>query len=709
MIKSFFKYIIFCGFLTGFLFVNAQDKTTIEAVSFNSSEREYAPVYFNNGLVFCSTNIKNEALTYLVKETGKQHTDMYFVKKDSNGFGEPSLFSRALKSSFHDGPITFSADGKTAYFTRIQTINKKLSNNIGAENNLGVFKATFNGSEWTDIQPCFFNSNDYNVGQPSLSTDGNKMFVVSDKDGGFGGKDIYYSELKNGQWSDLFNLGEDVNSSSNEMFPFINKKGKLFYSSDKEGGNGGLDVYSAYQDNERWIELNLQDTSINSAFDDFGIVWNQEQTEGYFSSNRNGSDDIFKITVIYPEFTDCEELKEEQLCFEFFEEATLNADSVAMVYEWDFGDGSKEQQLEVYHCYKDPGLYIVELNVMDSMIDKTFINEATYELEILPIIQPRVVCPDSVFINEEFTIDVQQGKWEAYTIESSYINFGDEQVVKARQEKHRYKTPGEKIVEVLIAGTNLETGKLELNCFYKTIKVVKKDTTKEKKVLSLLEQQGFTIKEQLEEDTEGFFYALEILTSPTSVISDSTILKNYINQVKERYNSIDETYSYFVGKEDSPYDLIGEFKMAHQQGFETAEVKQYSTNQNEELATIGLINIDEEGNTNVVLKGILFNYESFSLTKESKKELDNLVLFLQNNKSINIEIEAHTDNKGNEAYNQKLSQKRANSVVNYLVQKGISNTRLKAKGYGETKPIASNTTDEGRAKNRRVAFKILAK
>ena len=92
---------------------------------------------------------------------------------------------------------------------------------------------------------------------------------------------------------------------------------------------------------------------------------------------------------------------------------------------------------------------------------------------------------------------------------------------------------------------------------------------------------------------------------------------------------------------------------------------------------------------------------------KSKVELDNLVKFLKENPEVSGEVSGHTDNIGDKARNQKLSQQRANSVRDYLVSHGIEASRLVYKGYGDAQPATSNDTEEGRAKNRRIEFKIL--
>lgn len=111
----------------------------------------------------------------------------------------------------------------------------------------------------------------------------------------------------------------------------------------------------------------------------------------------------------------------------------------------------------------------------------------------------------------------------------------------------------------------------------------------------------------------------------------------------------------------------------------------------------------------IVLRNIFFDFDKATIRPESANELDRLIKLLTDNPSIRIELGSHTDSKGSDDYNQKLSQQRSQSVVSYLIGKGIAASRLEAKGYGETVPIASNDTDEGRQQNRRTEFKILSK
>ncbi len=141
----------------------------------------------------------------------------------------------------------------------------------------------------------------------------------------------------------------------------------------------------------------------------------------------------------------------------------------------------------------------------------------------------------------------------------------------------------------------------------------------------------------------------------------------------------------------------------HSENFDIPIVAQYQeVTKDVELEKIAV------GST-IVLRNVFFDFDKSTLKPESNTELDRLVKILQDNPTMRIELSGHTDNKGSDDYNQKLSESRAKACVDYLVSKGIAANRLEYKGYGETKPIDTNDTDEGRANNRRTEIKIISK
>ena len=118
---------------------------------------------------------------------------------------------------------------------------------------------------------------------------------------------------------------------------------------------------------------------------------------------------------------------------------------------------------------------------------------------------------------------------------------------------------------------------------------------------------------------------------------------------------------------------------------------------------------DTEIGKSIIIEDLLFKTGKNELDKRSYRLLDQMVDFMSHNSTIKVEIAGHTDSDGSENFNQKLSEGRAQSAVNYLISKGISESRLVAKGYGESIPMEDNDTKEHKAKNRRVELKIIGK
>ncbi len=214
--------------------------------------------------------------------------------------GKPVPFSKALNTRFHEGPATFSADGSQIIFTR-NNFNEG-HKGVSEDNNvkLKLYSAQWGADDWTNIKELPFNSDDYSTAHPSLSKDGNLLYFVSDMPNGVGGKDIYVSRLENGQWTSPVNLGKTLNTKQDELFPFVDDRGNLYFSTaGRKGSLGGLDLYYAIlsKDGTKVIEVIHLDAPINSKGDDFGLVTDGARTMGYFSSNRrDGDDDIYRFT-----------------------------------------------------------------------------------------------------------------------------------------------------------------------------------------------------------------------------------------------------------------------------------------------------------------------------------------------------------------------------------------------------------------------------
>jgi len=147
-----------------------------------------------------------------------------------------------------------------------------------------------------------FNSNEFSITQCSISKDGQTLYFASDKEGGFGGTDIYVSYFYKNQWTYPINVGEPVNTPGNEMFPFIHKDNQLYFASDGHKGLGGLDLFESVVGSEGGInQVKNLGAPINSENDDFGLVLDEVKRQGYFTSNREGGkggNDIYKLNVL---------------------------------------------------------------------------------------------------------------------------------------------------------------------------------------------------------------------------------------------------------------------------------------------------------------------------------------------------------------------------------------------------------------------------
>ncbi len=212
----------------------------------------------------------------------------------------PQQFSETLNSKYHEGPATFTRDGAQIIFTRNSYREGRGRTNAGEGTKLKLYTARQQNGIWTDVTELSFNSNDYSVGHPTLSRDEQLLFFVSDMPGGFGGTDLYVSRYQNGAWGRPVNLGEDINTKGNELFPFVDDLGNLYFSTDGRKGLGELDIYFAAITTLTTgliVEsVDHLDAPINSPKDDFGLITDAGRRGGYFSSNRRGgNDDIYRF------------------------------------------------------------------------------------------------------------------------------------------------------------------------------------------------------------------------------------------------------------------------------------------------------------------------------------------------------------------------------------------------------------------------------
>jgi outer membrane protein OmpA-like peptidoglycan-associated protein len=222
---------------------------------------------------------------------------IYQARRNEEGIlHDPEPFALELIFRLHEGPVSFDRTAEKVYFT------KNDNQNVAPDGfrKLQIYSADKVDGEWVNIQKPSFNLANYNFCHPSLSVNGDVLFMASDMPGGFGGMDLYAVYFQDSTWADIVNLGGEVNTAANEVFPFSSADGTLYFASDREGGSGKLDLYYTKTWGEKWRKPVNLGKPFNTEADDFGLIVDSENKNGYFSSNRIGGfghDDIYSFYV----------------------------------------------------------------------------------------------------------------------------------------------------------------------------------------------------------------------------------------------------------------------------------------------------------------------------------------------------------------------------------------------------------------------------
>lgn len=262
----------------------------------NSRSSDYAPSFgsSNYDVLFFTSSRDGSVGKGTDGFTGDSYTDLYSVKRDRKGkWSRPAAFPEPMNTENHEAATTISARGNEMYFTRCNESDKKKP-----VPTCEIYYSKKKGKGWTSpvLVPLPYDSLS-SFGHPSISSNGKVLYFSSDMKGGNGGKDIWFiKKEKRDEWSQPINLGPEINSEGDELFPFIHLDGSLYFSSNGIVGMGGMDIFKAEFDEENNLRsvVNMK-SPINSPNDDFGIIFEGKDERGYLSSNRIGSkgDDIY--------------------------------------------------------------------------------------------------------------------------------------------------------------------------------------------------------------------------------------------------------------------------------------------------------------------------------------------------------------------------------------------------------------------------------
>lgn len=267
-----------------------------EAKLFNSRRSDFSPMYLDKSMTQLYFTSSNEKATGENKSeiTGMKKSDIYYSKKDEKGeWTRPEPAEGELNSEHDEGIVAFSPDGQTMYLT---VARRSPTSSTSVE----IYTSRRSDATWSQPQKFEITADTLSaVGHPSVSPDGTYLYFTSDMPGGFGGKDIWRINLKERRGS-LENLGPDINTPGDEMFPYARTDSLLYFSSDGHPGYGGLDLFKAQlnKKGDSWTIQNMGQP-INSSADDFGITFGDGE-RGFFSSNRGdgrGYDHIYSFDL----------------------------------------------------------------------------------------------------------------------------------------------------------------------------------------------------------------------------------------------------------------------------------------------------------------------------------------------------------------------------------------------------------------------------
>lgn len=273
--------------------LSKQKEFNLVPVTINSQYTDFGPKLTKDNTLYFSSSRKISK-----KKTGwkeESYLDVYQASLLENDSLSAPTEVEDINTIWHDGPACVSSDGNTIYFSRdsrviddyedIKNIKTKFSQ-------MYLFKATKVNNKWSEVKQLPFNSKTYSISNPSISIDGKTLYFNSNMPGGFGGNDIWKVDVSEGDvYGTPVNLGSKINTEGNEQFPSITDDNLLYFSSDSRQGLGGLDIY--------FINLNKSENAlnlgkpVNSEKDDFSFSFNTKRNLGFFSSNREESDDLY--------------------------------------------------------------------------------------------------------------------------------------------------------------------------------------------------------------------------------------------------------------------------------------------------------------------------------------------------------------------------------------------------------------------------------
>ncbi|MEZ4756761.1 MAG: PKD domain-containing protein [Flavobacteriales bacterium] len=701
----------------------AQEVIEVRALSIPGAGEDYAPVWLDSGFVMSSVREVSGAIDFRDADSGKPLSDLYWVPYQDETCRTPVLFSAILASPVNEGPASFSADGRTICYTRNLELPKKLSNLRGKAAQLGLFFSTLQDGSWQPPVPFPFNAVGFSTMHPTLSPDGRTLIFASNAKEG-AGMDLYFSVFEKDGWTAPEALNGQLNTTANEVYPQLQPDGSLIFASDRAGGLGGLDLYRSERYQGRWTRPELLPAPINSAANDVSYSGHRNGRSALFVSDREGADRIYHMERTVPKFRECTAQKEDNFCYRFAQRERAVPAGLPLDHVWDLGDGNRITGLVATHCFEHPGSYEIKSMLVDRKTGQVFHTLSNEVLHVEKRVQAYIAIPDTVRTGRPVVLRSDLSHTPHLQPMEYHWDLGDGTQHKGRTFAHSYKAPGTYTLKLDVLGQPDADGVIRNACNTRAIVVLDRYRDQEDQSVAAIfqdafgNQHAFSYQElpfdmtelSMDLDGDGTFAVQLFATRERMSLDDPRFAEiRKVYPVVERFDPVTATYIYYVGEARTMEEMYAVYKKVKELQFLEAEVFALTEEQLVDLSQLDLSSLADLNNKKVRTSAIHFAYKSAVLDSTSHTVLEQMQRLLQQHANLSLVIEAHTDDIGSRSYNLDLSQQRANSVVEFLAERGVPSERLVPIGHGKNQPIASNKSENGRAKNRRVEFRMVVK
>ena len=654
--------------------IKQQTYVVYNAEGLNSEISDFCPIPYRDGLVFVSERRKDFVNDNTFGWTNKPYVSIYFSQiKNEDGvpfYKTPELISSKINTEFHNGPASFNPAQNVMYFTRIDNVFDP--NTKAKVNRPKIYFSKLEKGRWSDPQSFFLNCENCSFMHPSVSADGQYLFFSSDMPGGFGGMDLYVCRREGNTWSNFKNLGGQVNTPGNELFPYSAEDGTLYFSSDGQIGFGGLDIFSARQLNKKWTSVANMQMPINSPKDDFGIVFTVANRKGYFSSNREGGkgdDDIYEFRS---------KVNEEKIT-SMWGKIMLNQLDPAANTPIKLVD-SKGKVVETTTTDAYGGFVFQKLNPDENYFVE-FVNDSD-QLNLLSknsSAYGRLIYNDgSPAANAKIIVRNKQNEviQEMAADPKGYFDF---QALDTDSWNMSELDATDVLLSVMKSVSLV--GRVQTGENFKTpvpnLEVILADSEGNTLNRAFTNESGLFQFQNLPKDV-NFVILLDesnplLANNPQHRLYGKILMNGHDNEPVVGSNISMGGIKGAVLK-SMKTDTEGYFRFDNA-SYDFNKLSAFNPEKSNYKTTV------KEG---MFIESLYYDLGKFDLKSEAKSELDKVVTLLKNYPSILIELNSHTDSRADANFNLQLSQKRADVAVAYIIANGGDAHRIIGQGYGES-------------------------